>query len=124
MLAWIFIVLGGISAFAALICAIIVAVKMIQNKQTAMGVITLVGLFVCGIGYILALVFGWQNRQAWGLQKVMPIFTGSIILAIVLYAVGYGLMIPQIMQEIQNQQQQMEQFDASDFDLELPSFQE
>ena len=122
---WVLIGLGGLSGLVALVCAVLVGVKMLQNDQTAMGIITIVGLFVCGIGYMLALIFGWQNRQQWGLQKVMPTLTISLILAFVLYGVGYAMLLPKMMEEIKkldNNGQQLEEFDASESDLQLPTF--
>jgi cytochrome bd-type quinol oxidase subunit 2 len=123
---WVLIGLGGLSGLVALVCAVLVGVKMLQNNQTAMGIITIVGLFVCGIiGYVLALIFGWQNRQQWGLQKVMPTLTISLILALVLNGVGVAMLLPKMMEEIKNQEnngQQLEEFDAPDFDFQPPQF--
>jgi cytochrome bd-type quinol oxidase subunit 1 len=123
---WIFVGFGAIFALISLVCAIIVATKMLQNNRTALGVVTIIGVFVCGIGYIFALIFGWQNRQAWGLQKVMPILTGSLILSLILYGVGYGLMIPdwikEFEKEFEKQQQQSGQFEDSEFEFNIPTF--
>ncbi|MDZ4851162.1 MAG: hypothetical protein SGI77_17885 [Pirellulaceae bacterium] len=102
---WVFIIPGMILMLVAFVCTIIIIVKMFQNNQTGMGIGTIVGLFVCGIGYIVALIFGWKNKDAWGLQKVMPIFTGSLILGLVLYGIGYAILIPKLV----NQSQQMQQ---------------
>jgi len=115
--------IGIILGMVALVCAILVAVKMLQNNQTAMGVITIVGLFVCGIGYLLALIFGWQNRKAWGLEKVMPIFTASLILAFVFAGIGYGMMIPKMIDEFNKAQSEL---NNSEFDsgIEEPDFQD
>ncbi len=109
---WVLLGLGGILMLVAFVCCIIVIVKMFQNNQTGLGIGTIVGLFVCGIGYILALIFGWKNKDAWKLQTVMPIFTGAFVLGIVLYGAGYALLIPKMVQQVQQQQdlqQQMQQ---------------
>lgn len=119
-------VLLGIStifSIVALVCAILVAVKMLQNDQTAMGVITIIGLFVCGIGYLLALIFGWQNRNAWSLQKVMPIFTVSLILSMVLGSVGFAIMTSKAVDEFNRIQSEQ---DGGEFDsgIEEPAFED
>ncbi len=113
---WVLIVIGGLLMLTAFICSIIVIVKMFQNKQTGLGIATIVGLVICGFGYILALIFGWKNKDAWGLQTVMPIFTGSFILGLVLYGIGYSILIPKIIKDAQGQMQQMQQ------QGEMPSF--
>lgn len=110
--------IGSIAGIIAFVCAVIVAVKMLQNNQTALGVITIIGFFFCGIGYLLALIFGWQNRQAWGLQKVMPILTASLILSFVLFVPGYVMIVAKAVQE--------GEFDMSEFgtteDMSRPEF--
>lgn len=106
---WALLGLGSILSLVALVCAIMVVVKMFQNNQTGLGIGTIVGLFVCGFGYILALIFGWKNKEEWSLQKVMPIFTVSLILGIVLTGAGYSMLLPKLMKDIQQQQMQMQQ---------------
>ena len=102
--------IGMILMLVAFVCCILVIVKMFQNNQTGLGIGTIVGLFVCGIGYILALIFGWKNKEAWKLEKVMPIFTISLILGLVLYGAGYAILLPKLAIQIKDlQQQQMQQ---------------
>lgn len=103
--------IGMILMLVAFVCCILVIVKMFQNNQTGLGIGTIVGMFVCGIGYILALIFGWKNKEAWKLEKVMPIFTISLILGLVLYGAGYAIMLPKLVNSVQQQmqQQQMQQ---------------
>jgi hypothetical protein len=82
-----------------------------------------IGLFVCGIGYLLALIFGWQNRNAWSLQKVMPIFTVSLILSMVLGGVGFAIMTSKAVDEFNRSQSEQ---DGGEFDLgiEEPAFED
>jgi NhaP-type Na+/H+ or K+/H+ antiporter len=100
---WAFLTIGGISMLVAFVCCILVIVKMFQNNQTGLGIGTIVGMFVCGIGYIIALVVGWQNKDRWALQKIMPIFTGSLILGVILYGAGYAMILPEIMKNLPQQ---------------------
>lgn len=116
---WVLIGVGGILMLVAFVCAIIVIVKMFQHNQTGLGIGTIVGLFVCGIGYILALIYGWQNKVAWRLQTVMPIFTGSLVLGLLLYGAGYAILIPKLVKQAQ-EQQQMQQNGMPDFELDMP----
>jgi hypothetical protein len=68
---WALLGLGWIASIVALVCCILVIVKMFQNEQTGLGIATIVGLFVCGLGHILSLrsfsdgrtrIFGSFNR--------------------------------------------------------------
>ena len=100
---WALMGIGGIFGLIAFVCFIMVVIKMFQNNQTGLGIGSIIGIFVCGIGYIIALIFGWKNKEAWGLQKVMPIFTGSFILCFVLYGAGYAILLPKLATQIQQE---------------------
>ena len=65
----------------ALVCTIIVMVKMFQNDMAPLAVI---GFFVPLILY----VFGWIKAQEWGLTKTMVAWTVSMILTPVLVIGG------------------------------------
>jgi NhaP-type Na+/H+ or K+/H+ antiporter len=100
---WALMGIGGIFGLVALVCCIMVIVKMFQNNLTGLGIGSIVGIFVCGIGYILTLVFGWKNKDAWGLEKVMPIYTISLILCFILYGAGYAILIPKLANQVQQE---------------------
>ena len=52
-----------------------------KQHMTGLGIGSIIGLCFCGIGYILTLIFGWQNKFRHGdYQKFMPIYTGALIL--------------------------------------------
>lgn len=106
--------IGGLLMLGAFVCCIIVIVKMFQNNQTGIGIASIIGLFICGIGYILTLIYGWQNKVAWGLQKVMPIYTGCLVLGLVFYGAGYAILIPKMAKDMNQQYEQMN----SDFDTD------
>jgi len=86
----IFSLLGGVLALVAFVCFIIVVVKMFQNGKTGLGVATIVCLF-CGIGYIIALVVGWQNADKWGARNLMLVFSISFAAAILFNALGFAM---------------------------------
>jgi peptidoglycan/LPS O-acetylase OafA/YrhL len=122
----ILVLLGSLLSLVAFVCAIIVVVKMFQENQTGLGVATVVGLFICGFGYILALVYGWKNKVAWKLETIMPIFTGSLVLSFVLFVPGYVMLVASMAGDIQTQmrmqQNQMQmQMDQNPMpDIEMP----
>lgn len=95
-------VVGGLGS---LVCGIIISVKMFQNDNTALGVITLITLFCSGIGYLIALIFGWMKAGAWRIQNLMIVY--SILL--VLFIAGEVMIIPAMLKMGAEQQQQQMQ---------------
>ena len=79
--------LSSLCALAAFICYIIVLVKMFQNGQTTMGIVSIVTA-CCGIGQIIALVVGWQNADRWMIRNLMMVYTVCFVGGIVLGAIG------------------------------------
>lgn len=48
-------------ALPSLVCLIIVIVNMFQNGKTGLGIATIVLTFLCGIGSLIAFIWGWMN---------------------------------------------------------------
>ncbi len=71
-------VVNGIAGLVGFVCIVIVVIKMFQNKQVGLGIASIV---VCFLGWLIALIVGWKNKDAWQLSKVMPIFTLATILS-------------------------------------------
>ncbi|HKP11469.1 MAG TPA: hypothetical protein VJZ91_05140 [Blastocatellia bacterium] len=69
-----------VALIGAIICQIIVVVKMFQNAGALQGIIGL----ICGIW---ALIWGWMNAGKYGLKNIMLIWTVLIIV----YAILAGL---------------------------------
>ena len=90
-----------------LICFILVLVKMFQNDQVVMGVVCIVLIF-CGIGPLVAFVYGWIKSSEWNIQKLMLIWTGCFIGNLLLGAMilVIGLTMAPNMMEMQQQMQQ------------------
>ncbi len=71
----------------SLVCFILVLVKMFQDNQTALAIVCIV-LTCCGIGPLVALVFGWINADKWNIKNIMMIWTGLFIGGIILGIIG------------------------------------
>ena len=71
-----------ILGIASLVCFIMVVVKMFQNDATGVGIASLV-LILCGIGGLIAFIYGWMKASAWNSQSLMLIWTGCILGSIV-----------------------------------------
>ncbi|OLE55692.1 MAG: hypothetical protein AUG51_01795 [Acidobacteria bacterium 13_1_20CM_3_53_8] len=73
-LAWLFLL-------GAVICQIIVLIKMFKDAGPVQGIIGL----VCGIW---AYIWGWMNSGRLGIRNIMMIWTVLLILFLVCYLIG------------------------------------
>ena len=80
-----------------------VVIEMFKHEQQAVGIIFIVGFFVCGAGYLAALIYGWVKAKEWNISKLMTIYTVCFIASVVLCGASYAIMIPKMMDEIQNE---------------------
>ncbi len=75
--------LQSICGLVIFVCYVIVIVKMFQNGKGGLAILTLLLGCLCGIGGIIAFVYGWLRRNEWNLTPVMIVWTIAIILMIV-----------------------------------------
>jgi len=68
-----------ILALPSLVCLIIIIKSMFNNGNTGLGIATIVLTFVCGIGSLIAFVWGWMNVGG----KVMIVWTVLTIVGII-----------------------------------------
>jgi hypothetical protein len=71
----------GLAGLAAIICCIIVAVKMIQSGSMVLGIVTIITCF-CLIGHIIALVWGWGRAEQGNFKSLMIAYTVIFLIAI------------------------------------------
>jgi hypothetical protein len=89
--------LASVGGLVALICWIMVLVKMFKTQESPlMGII---GIF-CSLW---AFIWGWMNASKYGLKNIMLIFT----LALVVCGIGYGLIGAAAAKAIQEQGMQL-----------------
>jgi hypothetical protein len=73
-------ILNAVGGLGFLVCFIIVLVKMFQNGHTVLGIVCII---CCGIGGLVAFIYGWVKSSEWGIQNVMIIWTICFILTII-----------------------------------------
>jgi len=66
-------------ALPSLVCLIIVIVNMFQNGSSGLGIATIILTLLCGIGSLIAFVWGWMNMGG----KVMIAWTILTIAGII-----------------------------------------
>ncbi|MGD9647287.1 MAG: hypothetical protein AB7U73_16360 [Pirellulales bacterium] len=80
--------ISGVFGIVSLVCWIMVLIKMFQNDAVAPAVASIV-LIICGIGPLVAFVYGWMKANVWGLQRVMMIWTIALVIQFVLVGVSF-----------------------------------
>ena len=106
---------GVILSLVALVCGVLVCVKMFQNNQTGLGIISLILMFCSGIGYFITLIYGWMKSSEWNIKGLMMVYTASFVIGSVLAIAGYGMMVGRMVNDPAFQQQ-MEQMNQQQFD--------
>jgi hypothetical protein len=75
--------LVGIAGLVSLICFILVLIQMFQRGAVALGVTCIVLTFCCGVGPIIAFVFGWVKARQWNITNLMMVWTVASVIQIV-----------------------------------------
>jgi hypothetical protein len=79
----IFGILALLCLIGAVICQIIVIIRMFKDAGAVQGIIGI----ICGIW---AFIWGWMNSGRLGIRNIMLIWTALIILYVILMGVGGG----------------------------------
>ena len=72
----------GVAGIVALVCFILVVVAMFNHGQTGLGIACIVLIF-CGIGGLLAFIYGWIKAGEWNLKNVMIVYTIAFVVGII-----------------------------------------
>ncbi len=93
----------------SLVCFVMVLIQMFQRGQTGLGIASIV-LSLCGIGPLIAFVYGWIKASEWGIQKLMLAWTGLIVVGMVVAGLAVAMGGAALMNdpEFQKQLQQIQ----------------
>ena len=91
------------AGIVSLVCLIMVIVKMFQNDQSTLGIVTIILTLCTGIvGTLVAFVIGWMNAAKWNIRNLMLAFTGALIGWIVFGILSFTMGILTAFQEMDN----------------------
>ena len=82
-------IIGGICGIVSLVCYILVIVQMFQRGKTGMGIACLLLLLLCGLGGLIAFIYGWMKANEWRITNIMSVWTGCIIVSLLCNGVFY-----------------------------------
>jgi hypothetical protein len=83
--------LGSLAGLVSLVCFILVVIAMFKNNQTTLGIVCIVGFFVCFIGMLIAFVYGWMKSSEWNLKTIMLIWTAAAVIGFLTGGVGSSM---------------------------------
>jgi hypothetical protein len=92
-------ILSAVAGIGSLVCFILVLVQMFNRGQTTLGIVCIVLLFCCGIGGLVAFVYGWMKHREWGITNVMIAWSCFWVLGIiggVMHPVNFQQFQPQV----------------------------
>jgi hypothetical protein len=70
----------GLSSLVSFICFILVLIQMFQRGATGTGIACVVLTLCCGLGGLIAFVYGWIKARDWNLTNVMTIWTVAFVI--------------------------------------------
>jgi len=73
----------GLASLVSLICFILVLIQMFQRGATGMGIACIVLGFCCGLGGLIAFVYGWTKARPWNMNNLMTVWTVAAVIDVV-----------------------------------------
>ena len=78
--------LSLVLGLGSLVCLSMAWVQMFKQGKTGLGITSIILTFVCGIGSLIAFIWGWMNGNV--SAKIMLVWTGLIVAGIVANIAG------------------------------------
>jgi hypothetical protein len=73
---------GGLAGIVALVCFIIILVRMFQTGDTTLGIVCIVTL-LCGIGVLITYIMGWVKQAQYRSFQIMLIWTACLVVGLI-----------------------------------------
>ncbi|MDP6467882.1 MAG: hypothetical protein QF918_09090 [Pirellulaceae bacterium] len=83
--------LSFLCGLVSLVCFIMVIVQMFKRDESTMGIVCIVTILCCGIGSLIAFVYGWTKAAAWDIKNIMIVWTVVFVLNLVLFGLVVAL---------------------------------
>jgi hypothetical protein len=76
-------VVVGAAGLVSFICFIVVLIQMFQHGATGMGILCIVLGFCCGLGGVIAFIYGWMKAGEWHIVNLMTVWTVAVAIGVV-----------------------------------------
>jgi hypothetical protein len=68
-----------------LVCFILILIKMFTNRASGTAILCLALSLCCGVGGLVAFIYGWAVSRQWDIQNLMIVWTVAWILCVMGY---------------------------------------
>jgi hypothetical protein len=80
--------LTGLASLVGLICFILVIIQMFQRGATGVAILCIVLFLCCGLGWLIAFIYGWMRAREWNINGIMTVWTVALVIDILGVAVN------------------------------------
>jgi hypothetical protein len=65
----------GVSVLVSFVCFVLVLVQMFQRGASGLAIACIVLSLCCGLGGLVAFVYGWAKARRWDMANLMTVWT-------------------------------------------------
>jgi hypothetical protein len=80
--------LASAAWIGSLVCFVLMVIEMFRHGHTGLAIVCIVLAWFCGIGVLIAFIFGWSKVHEWNLQNLMTWWTTFIAVGLLASAFG------------------------------------
>jgi len=73
----------GLATLVSFICFILVVIQMFQRGAKGMAIVCIVFSLCCGLGGLIAFVYGWVKAREWDMTNLMTVWTVAFAINVV-----------------------------------------
>jgi hypothetical protein len=79
---------AGLAFLVCVICFILVVIKMFQRGAVGMAIACVVLSMCCGLGGLVAFVYGWTKARQWDMSNLMTVWSVAVAINVVVAGVN------------------------------------
>ena|SRR5579863_7228871 len=72
-----------LASLANFVCFVLVLIQMFQRGTSGLGITCIVLAVCCGLGGLVAFIYGWLKAREWNINTLMTVWTVALAILIV-----------------------------------------
>jgi hypothetical protein len=76
-------IIVGLATLVSFICFVLVLIQMFQRGTTGMAIACIVLSLCCGLGGLVAFIYGWAKARDWNIGNLMTAWTVAFAIDVV-----------------------------------------
>lgn len=68
-------VIVGLASLVSFICFVLVVIQMFKHGASGVGITCIVLTLCCGLGGLIAFIYGWLKAREWNISTLMTVWT-------------------------------------------------